>query len=74
MTRRQEDGPDSRSNFRTDRMFQSAGRWYFYTREGTTEGPFESQVDASERLNLYIDVLESTLLSPDSGLSLVISE
>ncbi|MFK8049556.1 MAG: DUF6316 family protein [Halioglobus sp.] len=71
MTRRQEDGPDSRSNFRTDRMFQSGGRWYFYTREGTTEGPFESQVDAQERLSLYIDVLESTLLSPDTELSLM---
>ncbi len=70
MTRRQEDGPASRSNFRTERMFQSAGRWYFYTREGSTEGPFESQLDAQERLDVYIEILDLDLLSSDSGLLL----
>jgi len=68
MTRRQDDAAGSRSNFRTERMFESAGRWYFYTREGTTEGPFESRVDAQERLDVYIEILDLKLLSSENGL------
>ncbi|MFT4823995.1 MAG: hypothetical protein ACI9DH_000779 [Halioglobus sp.] len=71
MTRRREDGPASSSQFRTERMFESAGHWYFYTREGSTEGPFESRLDAQERLDVYIEILDLKLLSPDSELSML---
>ena len=71
MTRRQEDGPGSSSHFRTERMFENAGSWYFHTREGSTEGPCESQLDALARLGVYIEIQELKLLSPDGGLSMM---
>lgn len=73
MTRRQEDGPASRSNFRSERMFESAGHWYFYTREGSTEGPFDSELNAQERLDVYIEILDLKLISSESELTLMSS-
>ena len=70
MSRRQEDGPGSRTNFRTERMFESAGGWYFYTREGSTEGPYESQLDAQQRLDVYTEIMNLKLLPADSDLSM----
>lgn len=71
MNRRREDGPDSRTNFRTERMFESAGGWYFYTREGSTEGPYESKLDAQQRLEVYIEIINLELLPSDSDLSMM---
>ena len=30
----------SQARFRSDRMFQDGDSWFFFTREGTIEGPF----------------------------------
>lgn len=70
MTRREKDAPGSRATFRTERMFENGGKWYFFTREGSTEGPFESQLDAQERLDVYIEITDLKLLSENSGLEL----
>ena len=70
MTRRKTDNPQSGSKFRTDRMFESGGRWYFYTREGSMEGPFETMLDAKERLDVYLEILGLELLSDPSELQL----
>jgi len=44
--RRKDDGPDGRLYFRSERIMQEQGRWYFLTRERTREGPFETRMDA----------------------------
>ena len=70
MTRRKTDSPQSGSTLRTERMFESGGRWYFYTREGSMEGPFETMLDAKDRLNVYLEILGLELLTDPSELQL----
>jgi hypothetical protein len=41
--------------------------WFFYTREGTLEGPFEGELEANLQLDKYIRVMTSGLL-PEQGL------
>ena len=36
----------SRTWFRSDRVFLSDGKWFFHTREGVDVGPYESQFEA----------------------------
>lgn len=59
-----------RTCFRTQRFNNRAGEWYFLTREGTEEGPFEERREAEEYLQRYIKVMASGLLSSDSELKL----
>ena len=40
--------------FRTDRVSQIDGKWYFKTREKTQEGPYASRDDALLAINDYI--------------------
>ena len=46
------------------------GKWYFLTREGSVEGPFECEAETLEHLELYVRVAQSGLLSQDSKLAL----
>jgi len=48
-------GEVQRTFFRCDRIYQAGGQWYFSTREGTEEGPFESHDDAEKAVTLYVD-------------------
>lgn len=34
--------------FRSDRIFNANGEWYFHTREGTDVGPYASRSEAEE--------------------------
>lgn len=43
-------------------MAQEGGMWFFYTREGTLEGPFDGQMEAVLQLDKYIKVMNSGLL------------
>jgi len=61
--KRADDGDSGRSWFRTDRLVQEGDKWFFLTREGTVEGPFETKLDASERLELYARVMNLKLIS-----------
>ncbi len=66
--KRKEDTPKTRVWSRSDRFFEQAGTWHFYTREGTVEGPFASKLKAQERLEVYIALLQSGLSpSADEG-------
>ena len=47
--------------FRKSRFFNSLDQWYFITREGTVEGPFEHQVDAHNMLEMYLNGLDETV-------------
>ncbi len=60
---------DNRSRFQTNRFFQHGGQWFFQTREGTTEGPFEDIHDARNRLETYLKVMKSELVPKDSPLA-----
>jgi hypothetical protein len=45
--------------FRSDRVFNSDGQWYFHTREGIEVGPYESQFDAELEAGLLKELLNS---------------
>ena len=59
-----------RAWFRSSRFFKQEGKWFFYTREGTMEGPFSELQDAEARLNEYIKILNSGFMPEDSKLGL----
>lgn len=48
---------------RTSRIFTQDGSWFFKTREGRLAGPFEDELEASIRLEVYIRMV-NTGLSP----------
>jgi hypothetical protein len=58
---RKEDTPKTRVWSRSDRFFEQSGRWHFYTREGTVEGPFTSKMKAVEQLEVYVALMQSGL-------------
>jgi hypothetical protein len=60
--RRKTDSPMGRSWFRTERVVQNGGLWFFLTREGTTEGPFSCRTDALNQLEVYIRLAENEML------------
>ena len=56
---RKDDPPRTRIWSRSDRLFEQAGSWHFYTREGTVEGPYATRPKAVERLEVYIRLMQS---------------
>jgi hypothetical protein len=46
--------PKDLNVFRSDRFFVVDGKWYFTTREGSNEGPFESAEKARHALKQYL--------------------
>jgi len=58
------------TRLRSDRIIKSGGKWYFSTREGTIEGPFEIRREAEYRLESYIKVMVSGLLPLDCNLAI----
>jgi hypothetical protein len=46
---------------RTGRTFKEEGNWFFKTREGTLAGPFQDELEASVRLEVYIRMVNSGL-------------
>ncbi len=55
----------SRPVFRSDRIIKEGDKWYFYTREGTLEGPFHDRRDAEDQVEIYIKVIDSGLIEED---------
>lgn len=51
---RRNDPQIGRSWFRTERITQDGGKWFFTTREGTIEGPFECRMSAVNQLEMYV--------------------
>ena len=58
------------SVFRPSRFFQEDCEWYFYTREGSMEGPFQLRKEAEDRLEVYVKVMVSGMLSPGDKTSM----
>jgi len=69
--RRRDDDPISRTRFRTERMVQDGGRWFFLTREGTVEGPFDCREEAVDQLEVYVRLALNGLLPQQSSATLV---
>ena len=66
---RKEDHNDARWA-RSDRLCNEGGKWFFFTREGTLEGPYIDRVAALMALDNYVKAASSPFLQ-GSGLSLV---
>ncbi|MEQ5836600.1 hypothetical protein EB809_19905 [Marinobacter sp. R17] len=47
-------GETEKNWFRTERFSYVNGAWYFETREGTFQGPFENALEAELELNFYL--------------------
>ena len=58
------------TKFRSDRFFNESGQWYYLTREGTCEGPFQTHTEAELNLETYIKVVGSGLLGEAASLTL----
>ena len=58
------------SAFRPSRFFQERCQWYFYTREGAIEGPFQLKSEAEARLANYIKVMADGMLAADDKISM----
>ena len=70
MSDRRKKDSDAYTKFRPSRFVKEGGKWYFSTREGTMEGPFELKPDAEDRLNSYIKIMASGFMPRDSKLSI----
>lgn len=57
MAKRKEDTAE-KTVFRSDRFFCEGSQWYFYTREGAMQGPYESRADAEQELMMYLHDLD----------------
>ncbi len=62
MEAKRKDDLKTRTHFRSDRVFARSGNWYFSTREGTIEGPFDDQLEARRRVEIYIMMIVSRLV------------
>ncbi len=68
MEAKRDDDLEIQARFRTDRMIKHDGKWYFCTREGTLQGPFQDQFEANDELKMYLNAMASDLigeLSPE---------
>jgi len=61
MTAMRKDDVKTHTRHRENRFFHSMERWYFLTREGTVEGPFEHRDDAQDMLETYLNALEGVI-------------
>lgn len=68
---RKGDTETERSWFRTDRLMQDGGKWFFVTREGKLEGPFNCRISAIHRLHTYTTIMSSDLYHANSESELV---
>lgn len=60
---RKQDRSDRVIPERTERVFDSAGLWYFRTREGGNVGPFRYQSEARQMLQNFIRDIQSAELA-----------
>lgn len=57
MSKQRNEDSGKKSFFRTERMIQHDGQWFFSTREGTMQGPFDSREVARKELDEYIEIM-----------------
>jgi hypothetical protein len=67
--RRKDTSNSDQVSIRTNRTFKEGGNWFFKTREGELVGPFRDELEASTRLEVFIRLVNSGLLSVSGALS-----
>ena len=70
MTEKRKTDFKPQTRFRSGRFFKDGEKWYFNTREGTLEGPFEERTEAEDRLKEYVRIMNSGFMPRDSELEL----
>ena len=60
---------DIYSKYRPSRFCKDGGQWYFATREGTLEGPYQARTDAEASLNAYIKLMASGFMPKNAKLA-----
>ena len=45
---------EPRRRHRENRFFRAIDKWYYLTREGTVEGPFDRRPEAEKNLRAYL--------------------
>lgn len=60
MKRKEDRG--SRAHYRTNRMIEVGGVWYFNTRELGLVGPFRDELEAFAQLEVFIRLADAGLL------------
>jgi hypothetical protein len=66
---KRKDDSSKHARFRSNRMFEQEGQWFFRTREEDDQGPFDDELEASTQLEVYLRMLESGLLPEAHALS-----
>ncbi|MBU2954672.1 DUF6316 family protein [Marinobacter sp. F3R08] len=51
-------GESEKNWFRSERLSSVNGAWYFETREGSIEGPYENELEALLELRVYVKKAE----------------
>ena len=70
MNEKRKDDNEEHVWFRSPRVFQNQGQWYYSTREGTFEGPFIDEARTREKLEAYSRTMGSEF-APRGDLKLV---
>ena len=70
MAGKRKDDAEERAQFRSERLVKETDGWYFFTREDDCKGLFSSDIEAENQLQTYIKVMESGLVTVDTGLSM----
>ena len=58
MNQKRKDDLRLHTKFRVSRYYTEAGKWFFLTREGGAQGPFDSRLAAKCALNTYTKVFK----------------
>jgi hypothetical protein len=66
MTGMREGDSKAAFKFRPSRFFKDTGNWYFHTREGSTQGPFELRSDAERGLESHLRIFKDLQLNIDN--------
>lgn len=66
MSDRRKGETEQTMHFRTDRFVHNEEKWFYETREGTTEGPFRTHPEAEEHLRNYVKLLNSGWWNDDA--------
>lgn len=64
--RRQNDPSAYPLRYRSERLQEEGGHWYFCTREENLEGPFGNKSEAMEALQTYRKIMQTGLLPLNS--------
>ena len=52
--------------FRSERVFNCNGKWYFHTREGIDVGPYDSQLEAEIEAGMLKELIKNAALSGEA--------